>query len=252
MLGFLKPKLPITQDRQEWVDSSFVRLGGILGAHRLLEAKVARPTPEHFLDTYDGSEKALHRMFRRIAIAMQVNPSEIEITVYPSDGLARNLLPFYSMNTSEAAGLYFHDPANAAHVSINESQLKEPMGLVATLAHELGHVILLRPGLVNPDEPDMEPLNDLLTVFLGFGVFTANSAFRFEQHATDTTQGWSTRRLGYLSEELFGYALARFALERGEVKPGWASFLSANIAHYFKKSAAWLDSNRVPRLFGDR
>ena len=123
------------------------------------------------------------------------------------------------------------------------------MALVGTLAHELGHVILLRPELVGRDEPDMEPLNDLLTVFLGFGIFSANSAFRFEQHTDNYSQGWSTRRLGYLSEELFGYALARFTLERGEAKPEWRSFLSTNVAVYMKRSLAWLEAEGPPRLF---
>jgi hypothetical protein len=58
------------------------------------------------------------------------------------------------------------------------------MALVATLAHELGHVILLRPGLVKANEADMEPLNDLLTVFLGFGVFNANSVFQLVNAAS--------------------------------------------------------------------
>jgi hypothetical protein len=95
----------------------------------------------------------------------------------------------------------------------------------------------------------MEPLNDLLTIFLGFGVFTANSAFRFEQHASYASQGWSTQRIGYLSEELLGYALARFAFERREGKPAWVSFLSTNIAAYFKRSARWLSEQRAPHLF---
>jgi hypothetical protein len=126
--------------------------------------------------------------------------------------------------------------------------MEDPMTLVATLAHELGHVILLRPGLVGRDEPDMEPLNDLLTVFLGFGIFTANSAFRFEQFTTNESQGWSSRRLGYLSEELFGYSLARFALERGEKKPEWRTLLSTNAAVYMKKSMAWLEAEGATRL----
>jgi predicted Zn-dependent protease len=58
--------------------------------------------------------------------------------------------------------------------------MKDPMTLVAVIAHELGHVILLRRELVDREEADMEPVNDLLTVFLGFGIFTANAAFRFE------------------------------------------------------------------------
>jgi hypothetical protein len=94
----------------------------------------------------------------------------------------------------------------------------------------------------------MEPLNDLLTVFLGFGIFSANAAFRFEQHTNNNSQGWSTRRLGYLSEEQFGYALARYAFERGETKPEWRSLLSTNVAVYMKRSSAWLADTGALRL----
>jgi hypothetical protein len=95
----------------------------------------------------------------------------------------------------------------------------------------------------------MEPLNDRLTLLLGFGAFAANSAFRFEQHSDGRPQGWSARRHGYLSEEQLGYALARFAYERGETKPAWKSVLSTNIASYCKRSAAWLATRREPLLF---
>ncbi|HWZ98277.1 MAG TPA: hypothetical protein VN025_11000 [Candidatus Dormibacteraeota bacterium] len=249
MFGLTKPTLPITTEKQEWVDNGFLRLATLLGAHRLLHATVTVPTPEHFPDPYDRSEAALRLMFERVAIAMQVNPAEIELTLLASaNERTSGLVPFFSGKSSEAGGLYFHDPSSKAHISINESQMKDPMSLVAVLAHEIGHIILLRPGLVPRDDPDMEPLNDLLTVFLGFGIFTANSAFRFEQHDSYQSQGWSARRLGYLSEELFGYALARFALERGEAKPVWKSFLCTNVAGYFKRSAAWLAANSAPRL----
>ncbi len=194
------------------MDRSFLRLAAILGTQRLLQATVVLPTPEHFPDPYDSTELALQRIFERVAAGMQVNPSD------------------------------------KPHISINQKQLEDPMALVAVLAHELGHIILLRPGLVPRDDPDMEPRNDLLTVFLGFGIFTANAAFRFKQYTSDRSQGWSARRLGYLSEELFGYALARFALERGEVKPAWRKFLSTNISTYLKRSAAWLADRHEPRL----
>jgi hypothetical protein len=189
-------------------------------------------------------------MFHRVAAQMQVNPDDIDVTLFASgEDMTRGLVPFYSEKSSGAAGLYHHDPADRPQISINEAQLKDPMVLVAVLAHELGHIILLHPGLVDCKDPDMETLNDLLTVFLGLGIFTANAAFRFEQHSDSTSQGWSVRRLGYLSEEQFGYALARFAYERGEGKPAWISFLSTNVASYLKRSAAWLTSRHKRRLF---
>ncbi len=183
---------------------------------------------------------------------MQVDPAGVDLTLLASaDERTTALVPFFSGKSSEAGGLYFHDPAAKAHISINESQLEDPVSPVAVLAHELGHIILLRAGLVGRDDPDMEPLNDLLTVFLGFGIFTANSAFRFEQHNTYQSQGWSACRLGYLSEELFGYALARFAVERGEAKPAWRSFLSTNVAGHYKRSAAWLAANNAPLILSE-
>ena len=250
MVGLGKPKLPITPEQQRWVDSSFLRLAAILGSQRLLQATVVLPTPEHFPDPYDSSELALQQIFKRVATGMQVDPSDIDLTLFAAaDDISKSLIPFWEGPTSGAAGLYHHDPTAKPHISINEKQLKDPMALVATLAHELGHIILLRPGLVPRNDPDMEPMNDLLTVFLGFGIFTANSAFHFKQYTTDRAQGWSAGRTGYLSEEQFGYALARFAFERGEVKPAWRKYLSTNVSAYLKRSAAWLADHGEPRLF---
>ena len=93
-------------------------------------------------------------------------------------------------------------------------------------------------------EADMEPLTDLLTVFLGLGVFSANTAARFQQHDDGHKQGWSMQRLGYLPEEIYGYALAKFAQERGENSPQWVKHLRTNVKAYYKRSRAWLLANR--------
>ena len=91
--------------------------------------------------------------------------------------------------------------------------------------------------------PDHEPLTDLLTVYLGLGVFTANSAARFRQFQEDRRQGWTMQRLGYIPEEAYGYALAKFAAERGENEAAWSKHLSANVQAYFKRSCNWLKEN---------
>jgi hypothetical protein len=128
-------------------------------------------------------------------------------------------------------------------VALRSTLLKDPVPLVATVAHELGHVILLGGGLMDPRAADHEPLTDLLTVFLGFGIFTANSAARFRQFQDERRHGWSMQRLGYLPQEVYGYALARFAAARGENKPRWARHLSPNVRSFFKRSTAWLAKN---------
>ena len=64
-------------------------------------------------------------------------------------------------------------------------------------------------------EKNREYATDLLAVFLGFGLFLANSAIEFHQFTGYNNQGWTTRTLGYLSEFELVYCLAVFCVLRG-------------------------------------
>jgi hypothetical protein len=246
MFGF-KPKLPLSDEDRQWVDNGFSRLSRILGRNRMLQAKLVLPDAEHFPDHYDKSESAAEKMFLRICDYMQVDPSQIELEVFPDEiRELRTLLPYWrGSKEGGCAGLYVHpdDESSKMVVAIRHSQLDDPLALVATIAHELGHVILLGGGRMDHSTKDMEPMTDLLTVFLGFGIFNANCSARLLKWQNERKQGWSMKRLGYLPEEIFGYALARFAQERGERRPRWTAHLSTNVRSYFNKSAAWLESN---------
>jgi hypothetical protein len=113
-----------------------------------------------------------------------------------------------------------------------------------TICHELGHVHLLGDQRITHDCDDSEPLTDLLTVFFGAGIFTANSAFEFHQWQDHSHQGWSASRLGYLSEEMFGYTLGCYSWYRGELSPPWARYLRENIRYYFDESLHFLSKTR--------
>jgi hypothetical protein len=54
------------------------------------------------------------------------------------------------------------------------------------------------------------------------------------------------QRLGYLPEVVYGYALARFAKDRGEDHPEWTRHLSTNLKTWFRQSAAWLRKDSRP------
>jgi hypothetical protein len=140
VFGLTRPKLPITEEKQRWIDGSFLRLASLVGAQRLLEATVVLPTPQHFPDRYDRSKDALRRMFHRVAIWMKMNPADTDLKLFlTGEGMTREFLPFFSGQTSGAGGLYHHDPTVRPQISINQDQMKDPVALVATLAHELGH-----------------------------------------------------------------------------------------------------------------
>lgn len=242
MLGLRAARLPISEEDQQWVDGAFCRLGTLLGWQRMLAARVALPTAEDFPDPYDRSETALRAIFCRVAKSMGAHVEHVDLVVL-EDGVESTQLsmPLASGKSSTPGGLYM-DPQNGRKlIAVQERELPDPLALVAILAHELGHLILLGGGMVERDSEDMEELNDLLTVFLGFGVFNANAAFRFSQYTNFQAQGWSAGKLGYLPEQVWGYALARFAYERNEASPEWSKYLSTNIRAYYNASMRWLE-----------
>jgi hypothetical protein len=251
MLG-LSPKLPVTDEERLWVDEGFVRLEVMLGRQRLLEARVVLPDAKYFPDAFERNEVSVEKLIHRICEYMQIDRDRVKVEIFPdeADELRENSL--WSIQSSRPAGIYFgHESVveenGAVVIALKSSVVKDPMVLVATIAHELGHLILLGDGHIDRSEPDHESMTDLLTVFLGLGIFTANSAARFKQHNHGGGwHSWSMRRLGYLSQEVYGYALAKFAAERGEIKPEWARQLSTNVRAYFKRSRAWLARNARP------
>jgi hypothetical protein len=251
MLGF-SPKLPVGAEERIWVDEGFARLEKMLGRSRLLEAKVVLPNNEFFPDSYDRSEAAADTVFRRVCDYMQVDRGRITLEVFPDETEELRETSLWTISTDrKAAGMYFGHESTIEEdgtvvIALRNTLLKEPLVLVATIAHELGHLILLGDGHLDRSTPDHEPMTDLLTVFLGLGIFTANSAARFRHY--DHGGGWhswSMKRLGYLPQEVYGYAHARFAAERGESKPEWARHLSTNVRAYFKRSSAWLAKNPI-------
>jgi hypothetical protein len=253
MFGF-SPKLPITEEDRLWVNDGFHRLEKLFGRRRMLAAKVVEPTAEDFPDPYDKSSVAVEMLFSRLCIYMGVNRNTVQLEIFPDEiDELRGLLPAWSSDRgSHPAGLYLHahererseETESRMVVALRSTLLRDPLSLVAVAAHELGHVILLGGNLMNADTSDHEPLTDLLTVFLGLGIFTANSAARFKQFQNERKIGWSTQRLGYLPQPVFAYALAKFAHERDERKPEWIRHLSPNVKSDCKTSLRWIAENR--------
>jgi hypothetical protein len=113
------------------------------------------------------------------------------------------------------------------------------------MAHELGHVHLLGHQRISPEDPDHEPLTDLLTVFFGLGVFSANSVIREHYWHAGQVSGWKIGRQGYLSMPVYGYALARFASSRREDGSGWSNRLRPDVRSAFKKSMRFLKNKNA-------
>lgn len=258
MMFGLMPKSPVSAEAGAWVEDSLRRFVGLYGQERLQALPVVLPTEEFFPDDFQATEESARETLGRVCGFLRVDPSRVVLEVFKDTGAElteklKEALPYWHGNSTGAAGTYSEDAESAKFkIRVKQGLLREPVRLIATLAHELCHVLLLGGKQIEREAPDMEPLTDLLTVFLGMGVFTANSAAQFTQHDDGTKHGWSFRRLGYLSEPMFGYALAVFASERGEARPAWAKHLSVNAGGYFRQSHRFLAHRRAQQDKGGK
>ena len=228
---------PVVADEQTWIDDNLHWFVGQFG-DSWLRSPVVLPTDDFFPGTYSGSEQDVRDAVTRLCGYMAVDPERIRVEFH-ADNNAEQGIPEAVGRWSGAAG-HYRTVGGRAVISLGHSLDRTPLALIATVAHELAHERLLGEERVVPDRADQEPLTDLLTVFLGFGIFTANAAFEFSRWSGGRYSGWSTSRLGYLTEPMYGYALARYAWLRGEDGPDWARYLDTNPRAYLKRGLRFL------------
>lgn len=239
-MSWFTSKCPVDVETKAWLENAFNWLIDELGPDTLQSVEVILPTEEYFPDSYSGSHSDIRKMLDRVCDYMDVDPAQVEIRFYTNeDGSGLHPLAASERSDGHALGTY-HKRRGKYIVSLDTSQASNPEVMIATIAHELGHVILLGEDRLDPNHPDHEPMTDLLTVFYGMGIFNANSVFSFEQWTNNQAQGWQANRRGYLTEEMFGYALGMFAYARGETKPEWYSYLNTNVRSYFKRSLKYV------------
>ena len=231
------PTCPVEEEDKLWIEESMQWLLEEFGGDTFRNVTVVLPTDEFFPDEYFGDEEDAEALVERVCGYMKVDRDLLEVEFFEDQDreLQRSLC---MEGSSQGASGHFNKRRDRFVISLEASQLSDPMSLVATVAHELGHVRLLGEGRIHSGFEDHEPLTDLLTVFFGLGVFTANSAFSFRH---SNYEGWRAESKGYLTEEMFGYALALFALMRGERSPSWSQFLEGSVNTYFKNALKYLE-----------
>ncbi|GAA3265182.1 hypothetical protein Dvina_16460 [Dactylosporangium vinaceum] len=242
MLGFgpwAAAKCPVVPKEQDWIERSLDFLVAQFG-RRILLGEVLTPTDRHFPGAYAGSTHDIEMLVDRLCTHMEVDRSSIELE-HESDGTDPRLAGAVPLHTawSGAAGHYRVHNGRAV-IAIRSELAERPMALIATVAHELGHARLLGEGRADPDAPDHEPLTDLLTVVFGLGIFSANASFDRHRQVRGEFTYTSTSRLGYLTEPMYGYALARYAWLRNEPSPDWARHLDTNPRAALKQGLRYL------------
>lgn len=248
ILGFRRRPI-IDRETIEWEFETFEWLLRNFGGHEEFQTTaLVRPTDEDFpiekgLAGHDLAEAVFSHVKRHAGMddwpcTLMAQDTDPEPLVGLTE-LVQGIEP-------TPAGTFSVSLAGGAEVMItyNQSLLSDPISLVATLAHELSHFLMATaPALPPGDEELLEFATDLTAVFLGFGIFMANSHFRFEQFGDAFSHGWRTTRQGYMTERQLLFALAIFSTLQGIDAQSVATHLTPKLKRLYKRAAATVSSD---------
>lgn len=244
-------KCPVRVEEQEWIERELNWLRSQFGP-AALHSEVAPPTPEFFPDQYAGTPDEVAEVLRCVCSRMSVDETtvDLELVEVDEEGLPRSGTVTTGCDDAE---IRYQSGTTASVVAISSDLPSRPVALVAALAHQVGHVRLLREGRIGATRRDHEPLTDLLSVFFGLGIFAANAALDFRKRVSADPLaparnlrrsffggGSRAHRHGYLTEPMYGYALAYYSWLRGDQDPPWATYLDTNPRVYLKHGLRYL------------
>lgn len=151
-------------------------------------------------------------------------------------------IPFDDSGSRGATSMLHRRFGAEPKITYSPSGLSDPMSFVATLAYDLSRLLVgtFRSQPTSGNE-DLGLATEVCAVFIGFGIFRANSAFQFEQFTDGRMYGWRTHSLGYLDEISLSYALAIFLalhdLELGTAKSHLKTNPRIYVTHAFRHLA---------------
>lgn len=220
----IKPLIP-EWDRQ-WMEDAFRWLVREFPSTITTPPKVLLPM--HFQFDSDSIEITARKILKVIAGNMMIDEKNIEFIFFEEDRKVYNAetgYPIFTIpeNPINYNGMYYGKNEFEKYIiALNTSSFKYPNKIIATIAHELSHILLSE---IKQIENYDEYLTDLLTVFYGIGIFNANAALNF--YKDFYSSGYDKQ--GYLNEKEWAYALALFVSFRKIKTPEWINYLKSGI-----------------------
>lgn len=245
MFNFFKPKPVLTDENLFFQIETYKWLMKNFGGDAFYkETSLILPTREFFPTQISSPKEAALETFLQIKkySGMSEWPCELieqepDIEIQVASTVAIQNVPATPHGT-------FSSDNESVKISYNPNLTNNPSQLVATLSHELAHYLTATAAEPPPGGWDnWEFATDLAAVFLGFGIFLANSAFSFQQYIDFESQGWSYQRSGYLSEKELIFALAIFCKLKGIENNAPAKYLKPNLKKILTNSYRQLEGS---------
>jgi len=232
----------------------------------LPDAPLFLPTPEFFPNVNWTSRTFAGRIFHLVKFQCGFNEGDI-FDLEPQAGRPDASLGGLAMVETHgqmACGTYQMIPAKYGKpreiIKYDAAMEHKPAQLVATFAHELSHALHNRSHQELDIEPELyELFTDLTAIYLGYGIFLANTRFEFSQFSNADTQGWQAQGAGYLPEADMIFATALFMKIKDLPIESATPYLKPRLGKMLKKAFRQLERHtdevqklkaRIPPSYG--
>lgn len=241
---FGKPKPTVTPEDKDWIEEAFIWFEQQYGQDFLKNVVTITPTKDFFPIDFKGTKENAEQLTEMICDYMQIKDAKIHLHYFSDKPLelAEGIVTTQSQTGAgfqnrNKLGTYSEKGRKKYSIGIELELLKDPTSLIATVAHELSHLTLLGEGRLHEND---EELTDINTIALGFGIFTANSIFRFQQFQSTSHQGWQAQKSGYIPEQVAAYSLALLTNYQKKEDNSWTQFLNKSVKKMHDQNLKYL------------
>lgn len=230
---------------QEWLIQSMVEFVAAHGWEEFLFNPILEATPEYFPESSGSTPFLIDRTARRLL--HYAGLGEIDVVLAPldfDDEHQRDASPIMLLGLDDGAMI----------LGVQVDFTPDAEDIAGTLSHVVAQAFRHHHGLVHEDAQEEALLAEATTVFLGFGILTANSALRYRSggdfQGNWVVSAWETTRFGSLTPQALTYSLALQAQIRDLDKSAIGAIqgsLETNQAAFFA-SAIKLFKGKAPGL----
>lgn len=246
MFGLFRSKPVLDENSTEWLFHAYAWALGNFGSKIFHQDTIlVTPTNRHFPDkSFDTQEEKISAAFGRVRDYAGMQGWPCELTALTPDMEPPPPPNISSVTPRGPQGtVLIHEDSQSIPIAFDPGLVRKPLVLIAAFAQQLAYHLSRAIKEDIPGGEDLRgPASDLLAVFMGFGLFLANSAM------TVCRGGCSgcapVQKLGYLTEAEFVYALAIFCIlkdiQNTEVEP----HLKNTLQPYFRKAIKEIKETR--------
>jgi hypothetical protein len=248
--------LPPDHERDELLDE-LSDLITAAGAETFLAAPILFPDDATFPDAWDGGPIGVYRLTRRMQTYAGLGELDLNIEMdhFSETKMGHDAYGRPSVVGHEGvAGWFAGIEDNRCYFGVDLAQLSTPGSLAGTMAHEVCHAYRAWLGITTSERLREELRTDLTSIYLGFGILTANASLMFRSGSTEGLGSyWQTQQGGYMSPQSMCFVLAAQVVARGLApaeRKRIASHLETNQAACFRAACDSLSRDALLERLG--